>query len=39
MVKNGVLPAIRCGHRTILFRPSAIERALARRTVKEVIGK
>jgi hypothetical protein len=36
MVKAGVLPHIRTGHRTILFRPSEIERALKKRTVKEV---
>jgi len=36
LVKNGVLPCIRCGHRTILFSPRRVEKALARRTVKEV---
>jgi hypothetical protein len=33
---TGVLPYIRAGHRTIFFRASAVERALARRTFKEV---
>jgi hypothetical protein len=38
LVKNGVLPCIRAGHRTILFSPSKIEKALAQRTVKELVG-
>jgi len=36
LVKNGLLPHIRAGHRTILFVPSKIERALQKREVKEV---
>ena len=36
LVKNKVIPHIRAGHRTILFSPSKVEKALARRTVKEV---
>jgi len=39
LVKNGVLPCIRAGHRTILFVPSKIEKALQRRTIKEVVAK
>jgi hypothetical protein len=35
-VKNGVLPFIKGGHRTIFFKPSEVERALKKRTVKEV---
>jgi len=38
LVKNGVLPFIKAGHRTILFSPSKVEKALARRTVKEVVA-
>jgi predicted site-specific integrase-resolvase len=36
MTKNGVIPYIRAGHRTILFSPSKIEKALQRRTVRAV---
>jgi excisionase family DNA binding protein len=36
MVKAGVLPHTKTGHRTILFRASEIERALRKRTVREV---
>jgi hypothetical protein len=34
----GVIPYIRAGHRTILFSPSKVEKALQRRTIKEVVG-
>ena len=36
MYANGVIPAIKVGHRTMLFSPSKVEKALQRRTVKEV---
>jgi hypothetical protein len=36
MVKNGVLPYIKTGHRTIFFSPEAITKALGKRTVREV---
>jgi hypothetical protein len=39
MKDAGVLPYIKAGHRTILFVPSKVEKALARRTVKEVVGQ
>jgi hypothetical protein len=39
LVKNGVLPVIKCGHRTVLFQPSKIEAALSRRSIKAVVGK
>jgi len=34
----GVIPYIKAGHRTILFSPSKVEKALQRRTIKEVVG-
>jgi excisionase family DNA binding protein len=36
LVKKGVLPFIKAGHRTILFSPSKIEKALQKRAIKEV---
>jgi hypothetical protein len=36
MWKNRLIPGEVVGHRTILFVPSKVEKALARRTVKEV---
>jgi hypothetical protein len=36
LVARGVLPVVKAGHRTCLFSPSKIEKALQRRTVKEV---
>jgi hypothetical protein len=36
LAKNGIIPIIRAGHRTIFFSPSRIEKALQRRAVKEV---
>jgi hypothetical protein len=35
LVKNGVLPHIRAGHRTIFFVPSKVEKALRKREVRE----
>jgi hypothetical protein len=35
LAKNGVIPYIKAGHRTVLFVPSKVEKALARRAVKE----
>jgi excisionase family DNA binding protein len=34
LVKKGVIPHIKLGHRTVLFSPAKIEKALARREVK-----
>jgi excisionase family DNA binding protein len=34
LVRNGVLPFIKAGHRTILFSPSKVEKALQRRSIK-----
>jgi len=36
MVKNGLIPHIKAGHRTIFFSPSNVEKALAKRTIREV---
>ena len=36
MVKAGIIPAIVVGHRTVLFSPSKVEKALQRKTVREV---
>jgi hypothetical protein len=36
LVKNGVLPYIKTGHRTVFFSPEAIAKALKKREVKEV---
>ena len=36
LVYKGVVPVIRTGHRSAYFRRSEIERALKKRTVKEV---
>jgi len=36
LVKNRVLPIIRGGHRSVFFRPSDIERALKKRTTREI---
>jgi hypothetical protein len=36
MYARGIIPAIKVGHRTVLFSPSKIEKALQRRTVKEI---
>jgi len=35
---NGVIPFIKAGHRTILFSPRKVEKALQQRTVNEVVG-
>jgi hypothetical protein len=35
--KNHLIPGEVVGHRTILFVPSKVEKALARRTVKEAV--
>jgi hypothetical protein len=36
LAANGLIPYVKVGHRSILFSPSKIEKALQRRTVKEV---
>jgi excisionase family DNA binding protein len=36
LVHNGVLPSLRFGHRTIKFAPSKVEKAIAKREVREV---
>jgi excisionase family DNA binding protein len=33
---RGIIPHIRLGHRTVKFQPSKVQRALEKRTVKEV---
>ncbi len=38
LVYKGIVPHLRLGHRTVKFRRSAVERALRKRTVKEVGG-
>jgi hypothetical protein len=34
--KNGVIPGEKLGHRTILFVPSKVEKALQKREVREI---
>jgi excisionase family DNA binding protein len=36
LVRKRVIPFIKLGHRTLLFSPDKVERALERCTVKEV---
>jgi excisionase family DNA binding protein len=36
LVYKGVIPHVRLGHRTVKFRASEVERALRKRTIKEV---
>ncbi len=38
LVYKGIVPHLRLGHRTVKFRRSAVERALWKRTVKEIGG-
>jgi excisionase family DNA binding protein len=36
LMHRGVIPHVRLGHRTVRFQPSKVEKALAKREVREV---
>jgi hypothetical protein len=36
LVQAGVIPCLKLGHKLVLFQPSKVEKALAKRQVKEI---
>jgi len=36
LVHAGVIPSLKLGHKLVLFQPSKVEKALAKRQVKEI---